>query len=220
MFDHLLRMALDDPQDFNMPNATTAATTLTAPAVIYNHITSPFGKPWDFSQKADPECWLVASRAASDHVCFDVSVAMAETFMELLKDKGKYYCWNLLMLVPLDSNDTYGRLSNTLAIDDVMMKVNLRNHINLLTQWTKVSTARCQQFAQWYSGNDATRLNDKFKSNHTQHKVITLDCNANGNCDLVCQYNVQLCIINQLILHVLKNHLTTFSYKSFLAHQH
>jgi hypothetical protein len=31
---------------------------------------------------------------------------------------------------------------------------------------------------------------------------------------------VQLRIIDQLILHVLKNHLTTSSYKSFLEHQH
>ncbi len=28
---------------------------------IYNDITSPFDKTWDLSQKADQECWLVAS---------------------------------------------------------------------------------------------------------------------------------------------------------------
>jgi hypothetical protein len=39
------------------------------------------------------------------------------------------------------------------------------------------------------------------------------------NKGLVYCYKVQLCIIDQLILHVLKNHLTTSSYKSFLAHQ-
>ncbi len=32
-------------------------------------------------------------------------------------------------------------------------------------------------------------------------------------------YKVQLCIINQLVLYVLKNHLTTSSYKTFLAHK-
>jgi hypothetical protein len=41
---------------------------------IYNDITKPFDKPWDLSQKADQERLLVASRAASDHICFDISV--------------------------------------------------------------------------------------------------------------------------------------------------
>ncbi len=58
---------------------------------VYNNITSPFDKPWDLSQKADQECWLVASKAASNHVCFDISVVTAETFLELLKDKSKYF---------------------------------------------------------------------------------------------------------------------------------
>jgi hypothetical protein len=74
---------------------------------LYNDITSPFDKPWDLSQKADQERWLVASRAVTDHVRFDVSVATADTFMELLKDKSKYFCWNLLMSVPLEGDGTY-----------------------------------------------------------------------------------------------------------------
>jgi hypothetical protein len=56
----------------------------------YNNITSSFDKPWDLSQKADQERWLVASKAACDHICFDISVTTAETFLELLKDKSKY----------------------------------------------------------------------------------------------------------------------------------
>ena len=44
------------------------------PTNSYNCIISPFDKYWDLSQKADQERWLVASKAASDHV-FDVSVA-------------------------------------------------------------------------------------------------------------------------------------------------
>ena len=35
----------------------------------------------------------------------------------------------------------------------------------------------------------------------------------------VCRYKIQLCIVDQLILHVLKNHLMTSTYKSFLAHK-
>ncbi len=69
---------------------------------IYNNITCPFDKPWDLSQKADQERWLVASKAASNHICFDISVATAETFLELLKDKSKYFCWGQLMSVLID----------------------------------------------------------------------------------------------------------------------
>jgi hypothetical protein len=100
------------------------------------------------------------------------------------------------------------------------MKVNLRNCVNLLMQWTKVSTKRCQLFVQWFSGNDAIKLDNKFESNPKLRRVIALDCNDATNKGLVRRYKMQLCIINQLIFHVLKNHLTTSSYKSFLAHKH
>jgi hypothetical protein len=59
-----------------------------APTTSYNCIISPFDKFWDLSQKSDQERWLVASKAASDHVCFDVSVATAKQFLKLLKDKS------------------------------------------------------------------------------------------------------------------------------------
>ncbi len=63
-------------------------------------------------------------------------------------------------------------------------------------------------------------LDAPFESNPTLRKVIALNCNDDTNKGLVCCYKGQLHIIDQLILHVLKNHLTTSSYKSFLAHQH
>ncbi len=131
-----------------MPTATNQSTTTRVLTALYNNITSPFDKPWDLSQKADQEHWLVASRAATDHVRFNVAVATTKMFMKLLKDKSKYFCWNLLMSVPLEGDGSYNNTANTLANDNVTMKANLKNHINLLTQWTKVSTKRCQQFAQ------------------------------------------------------------------------
>jgi hypothetical protein len=57
---------------------SSVALVPTAPACSYNNITSPFGKPWDLSQKADQECWLIAFTAASNHVCFNVSMATAK----------------------------------------------------------------------------------------------------------------------------------------------
>jgi hypothetical protein len=62
-------------------------------SVVYNDISSPFDKPWDLSQKANQERWLVASKVASNHVCFKVSVAVAaaKKFIKLLKDKSEYY---------------------------------------------------------------------------------------------------------------------------------
>ncbi len=225
MLNCLLRMATDpnnDPNESqdNMLTASNQMTTMPVLITLYNNITSPFNKPWDLSQKADQERWLVASCAATDHVCFDVSVVTAKTFMELLKDKSEYFCWNLLMSVPLEGDGTYDDTVNTLANGDVTMKVNLRNHVNLLTQWTKVSTKCCQQFAQWFNGNNAVKLDDKFESDPKLCRVIALDWNNATKKGLVCRYKVQLHIINQLILHLLKNHLTTLSYKSFLTHKH
>jgi hypothetical protein len=100
------------------------------------------------------------------------------------------------------------------------MKVDLQNCTNLLMQWTKVPTKKCQQFAEWSNSADSMTLNAPFKSNPTLCKVIALNCNDDTNKGLVRCYKVQLRIINQLILHVLKNHLATSFYKSFLVHQH
>jgi hypothetical protein len=218
-------MATDPDVDPNksqddMPTASEQLTTTPVWTALYNDTTSPFNKPWDLSQKADQECWLVASRAATDHVCFDVPIATAETFMELLKDKSKYFCWNLLMSVPLEGDGSYNDAANTLTNGNITMKVNLKNCVNLLMQWTKVSTKHCQQFVQWFNGGKAVKLDDEFKSNPKLRRVITLDCKDAVNKGLVRCYKVQLRIIDQLILHVLKNHLTTSSYKSFLAHKH
>jgi hypothetical protein len=138
----------------NMPTATNLLTTTTVSTALYNNITSLFVKLWDLSQKANQECWLIASCVLTDHICCDVSAAIAKTFMELLKDKSKYFCWNLLMTVPLKSDGSYNDTANTLANGNVTMKVNLKNRVNLLTQWTKVSTKCCQQCAQWFNGGN------------------------------------------------------------------
>ncbi len=124
------------------------------------------------------------------------------------------------MYVPLNGDSTYNDTSNQLRNGDIAMKVDLKNCINLLTQWTNVTTAKCQQFAQWYNSANSMALDAPFDSNPTLCKVIALDCNNDTSKGLICHYKVQLHIIDQLILHVLKNHLTTSSYKSFLAHQH
>jgi hypothetical protein len=190
---------------------------LTAPS--FTCIISPFDKHWDLSLKADQKRWLVTSKAASDHVCFNISVATAEQFLELLKDKSEYYRWGLLMSVPTKGDGSFDQHKDRLANSDETMKVMIIRRVNLLTQWTKVSTAKCQQFAQWYNGADDVLLTDPFQQDPTQRNVVALNCNEVNNKGLIHHHKVQLRIIDQLILHVLKNHLTTSTYKSFLAHK-
>jgi hypothetical protein len=124
-------------------------------SVVYNDITSPFGKPWDLSQKANQERLLIASEAASDHVRFDVSVATAKQFLELLMDKSEYYCWGPLMALPVEGDGLFDQNKAKLADWEETMKVKFTTKVHLLTQWKKVSTAKCQQFAQWFNRNIA-----------------------------------------------------------------
>ena len=98
------------------------------------------------------------------------------------------------------------------------MRINFLQRHELLTKWTSVPLKACQQFAQWYNGDDAMRLNTPFAP-HLLRKVVSLDCNAAGNIGLVRRFKVQLRIIDQLVLNVLKNHITVSLYKSFLAHK-
>jgi hypothetical protein len=115
---------------------------------VYNNIISPFNKPWDLSQKANQERWLVGSMAASNHVLFNVSVATANTFLELLKDKSEYYCWGPLMTIPIDDDGLFDGTKAKLPNGKDAMKIKFGMKVHLLTQWTKVSTAKCQRFAQ------------------------------------------------------------------------
>ncbi len=154
---------------------------------VYNNITSPFDKPWDFSQKADQERWQVASNAASNHICFDISVMTAEMLLELLKDKSKYCCWGSLMSVPINGTSAYDDKSDKLANSDEAMKVAFGTRAHLLTQWTKVTTVKCQQFAQWFNSNDLVKFDAPFQTDVTQRKVVALDCNTKNNYGLVRQ---------------------------------
>ena len=189
-------------------------------ALIYNCIISPFDKGYDLSVKADQERWMLAAKAPNDHVRFDVSVATADLFMELIKDKSKFYRWGLLLSVPVEGDGSFNQDKDRLANGEEAMKVSITKKVNLLTQWTKVSTARCQQFAQWYYGADAILLTDVFEADPAQRTVAQLNVNKDNNKGLVRRYKIQLRILDQLILHVLRNHLTTSTYKSFLAHKH
>ena len=163
-----------------------------SPTTTYNCIISPFDKYWDLSQKADQERWLVASKAASDHVRFDVSVATADQFLELLKDTSEYFRWGLLLHVPITGDGSFDSTKDKLANGEETMKVTITEKVNLLTQWTKVSTTKCQQFAQWYNGDGNVLLTDAFQADPASHKVVALDCNDNTNKGLVRRYKIQL----------------------------
>ncbi len=94
---------------------------------------SSFDKPWDLSLKADQECWLVASIASSNHVRFDVLVATATAFLELLQDKSEYYCWGPLMSVPIGGDGLFNKTPTTLSGGKKVMDVNMRTRVDLLT---------------------------------------------------------------------------------------
>ena len=174
-----------------------------APTPTFNCIISPLDKFWDLSQKSDQECWLVASKAASDHVHFDVSAATTEQFLELLKDTSEYFRWGLLMSVLTVGDGLFDGTKDKLANDKKTMEVTITKRVNLLTQWTKVPTAKCQQFAQWYNSTNSVLLTDAFEEDPAKRKVVALDCNKDSNNELVRHHKIQLCIIDQLILHVL-----------------
>ena len=157
------------PPRFDSPTAEMAPTT------TYNCIISPFDKYWDLSQKADQERWLVASKAVSDHVRFDVSVATADQFLELLKDKNEYFRWGLLMHVSIAGNGSLDDTKDKLVNGEETMKVTITEKVNLLTQWTKGLTTKCQQFAQWYNGDDNVLLTDAFQVDPASRKVFALE---------------------------------------------
>ena len=187
-------------------------------STAFNDITSPIDKPWDLSLKADQERWLVPSTASSNHVRFDVLVATATAFLGLLQDKSEYYRWGPLMSVPIDGDVLFDETPTTLSSGKEVMNVNMATCIDLLTHWTKVSTEHCQRFAQWFNGADDMKLDAPF-GKAVDQTAVCLDCSPTDNIGLVRRYKVQLRIIDLLVLHVLKDHITTTSYKSFLAHK-
>ena len=97
------------------PFASLVSTTAGPTTIVYNDITSPFDKPWDLSLKADQTRWIAANEADKDHKRFNVSIATAHAFIELVQDKSEFYCWSPLMCVPVDGNGHFDRTTNTLA---------------------------------------------------------------------------------------------------------
>ena len=52
------------------------------------------------------------------------------------------------MSVPIAGDDSFDGTKDKLANGEETMKVEFTEKVNLLTHWTKVTTAKCQQFAQ------------------------------------------------------------------------
>jgi hypothetical protein len=158
--------------DNDSVNPSPLATTTTALARMttreFNDITCPFDQFWDFSQKLHQDCWLVATRAEANHTPFDISVATADVFMELLKDKSDYYRWGALISIPLGGDGSFNDTTTAHSNGAVAMKVDLWDRVNLLLQWTKVSTLRCQQFAQWFNGADDMLLDAPFEKDSSK----------------------------------------------------
>jgi hypothetical protein len=113
------------------------------------------------------------------------------------------------MSVPTTGDGSFDGNKDKLTNGKETMKITITERVNLLTQWTKVPTAKCQQFAQWYNSADRVLLTNAFKEDPAQRKVVALDCNKDNNKELVRYHKIGLRIIDQLILHILKNHLTT-----------
>ena len=107
------------------------------------------------------------------------------------------------MHVPIVDDGSFDGTKDKLANGKETMKLKVTEKNNLLMQWTRVSMAKCQQFAQWYNKGDSVLLTDAFEADPASRKVVALDCNNNSNKGLVCRYKIQLRIVDQMILHVL-----------------
>ena len=101
------------------------------------------------------------------------------------------------MHVPIAGDGSFDGTKDKLANGEET-KVTITEKVNLLTQWTKVPTTKCQQFAQWYNGDDTVLFTDAFQADPASRKVVALDCNDNTNKGLVRRYKIQLRIVELL----------------------
>jgi hypothetical protein len=96
------------------------------------------------------------------------------------------------MHIPILGDGSFNGTKDKLANGEETMKLDVTKKVNLLTQWTRVPTAKCQQFAQWYNGGNSVLLTDVFKADPANRKVVAL------NKGLVRHYKIQLHIVDQL----------------------
>ena len=76
------------------------------------------------SLKADQARWIAATKANKDHKRFDISVATAHAFIELVQDKSEFYRWSPLMCVPVKGDGFFDGTTNTLANGEQVMRIN------------------------------------------------------------------------------------------------
>ena len=78
------------------------------------------------------------------------------------------------MCVPVEGDGFFDGTTNTLANGKQVTRINFLQHHDLLTKWTLVPVKACQQFAKWFNGDNAMRIDTPF-ANHLSQKVVSLD---------------------------------------------
>ena len=90
---------------------------------------------------------------------------------------------------------------------------------DLLEDYQHITLDQVKAFVSWFMGENSQALEKRDGSKKDSMKMYPVDPNLPGNAGLVNRFKIQCRIVSGIILHLIKNHFTSVSYKSFFVHK-
>ena len=185
----------------------------------YNSVTTPFGRFFDMSTKEGSIQWYRMVTPADDHVKLDVLVKNSKAILNLFTDLSTTFRWARFLRIPVEGTGAIAANPTITPGGRKVFNVDFTEYKELLEEYQHISLDQIKDFVSWFMGDDSQALDKRDETDKDDMKMFPVDVNAPGNACLVNRFKVQCRIVSGVILHTIKNHFTSTSYKSFFVHK-
>ena len=185
----------------------------------FNSVTTPFGRYFDMSTKEGSIQWYRMVTPADDHVKLDVLVKNSKAILDLFTDLSTTFRWARFLRIPVEGTGTIAGTPTITSGGRKVFNVDFTEYKELLEEYQHISLDQIKAFVSWFMGDDSQALDKRDETKKDALKMFPVDVNATGNAGLVNRFKVQCRIVSGIILHTIKNHFTSTSYKSFFVHK-
>ena len=185
----------------------------------FNSVTTPFGRFFDMSTKEGSIQWYRMVKAADDHVKLDVTVEKSKPILDLFIDLSTTFRWARYLRIPVDGTGAINATPTVLSGGRKVHNVDFLDFKDLLEDYQHITLDQVKAFVSWFMGENSQALVKRDESKKDSMKMYPVDPNLPGNAGLVNRFKIQCHIVSGIILHLIKNHFTSVSYKSFFVHK-
>jgi hypothetical protein len=155
-------------------------------------------------------------KPSEDHVLLDMNVTNSRAIINLFQDCAITYHWMHFMQIPTSGT---GTISTNLGLSPGNKEIylaDLADFKNLIEEFQLIALKQVMAFASWFMGDNGQLMTLCHPMDMT---MKYLDVNAAGNLGLVACFKQECRTVPCLVLHTIKNHIITISYRALLVHK-